>query len=114
MSVYITNLEMPSNCEVCPLNYDSIYCMVTDNALREKGGGDFLFSHERHPNCPLVSVPQHGRLGDLDELKIKIKKEDNAYGFDSYGDGMYDAFQSVYQCIDAAPTIIPASEEEMK
>ena len=61
-----------------------------------------------------VPVPPHGRLGDLDELKVKIKKEDNAYGFDSYGDGMYDAFQSVYQCMDAAPTIIPASEEDDK
>ena len=62
MSVLISGMEMPSNCEVCPLNYDSIDCMVADNALRENGGGDFLFHHERHPNCPLVPVPQHGTL----------------------------------------------------
>ena len=62
MGVYIKGMDLPKSCDDCPLNYDSIDCMVADNALRENGGGDFLFHHERHPNCPLVHIPPHGAL----------------------------------------------------
>lgn len=62
MSVYIKGMEMPSNCNDCPLNYDSIDCMVADIALREKGGGDFLYEHERASKCPLIELPPHGGL----------------------------------------------------
>lgn len=61
---------------------------------------------------PLVHVQPHGRLGDLDELKTKIKKEDSGYELNSFGDGMFTAFRSVYQCIDNAPTIIPAEKAD--
>lgn len=74
MDVLIKGMKMPSNCDDCPLNYDSIDCMVADNALREKGSGDFLFDHERHPNCPLVPVPKHGRLIDADALKGRMER----------------------------------------
>ena len=68
VSVLIKGMEMPKNCNDCPLNYDSIDCMVADIALREKGGGDFLFEHERSSKCPLVPVTKHGRLIDADEF----------------------------------------------
>lgn len=68
VSVLIKGMEMPKNCNDCPLNYDSIDCMVADIALREKGCGDFLFEHERSSKCPLVPVPPHGRLIDADEF----------------------------------------------
>ena len=58
-----------------------------------------------------ITVPNHGRLGDLDELKTKIKKEDSGYELNSFGDGMWTAFRSVYQCIDTTPTIIPTDKE---
>ena len=74
MSVLIKGMEMPKSCDDCPLNYDSIDCMVADNALREKGSGDFLFDHERQPNCPLVDVPMpHGDLIDRDKMRKTIK-----------------------------------------
>lgn len=72
MGVYIKGMEMPKSCNDCPLNYDSIDCMVADNALRGNGDGDFLFDHERHPNCPLVPVSSHGRLIDADAFSAKI------------------------------------------
>ena len=91
--------------------YGRRYCRA--NSKIEFNDPDYSELKGRYDGCPLVAAPPHGRVGDLDELKAKIKKEDNAYGFDSYGDGMYDAFQSVYQCIDAQPTIIPAEEDEI-
>ena len=66
---------------------------------------------ENHDVFDVVPVPEHGRLGDLDELKTKIKKEDSGYELNSFGDGMWTAFRSVYQCIDTTPTIIPADKE---
>ena len=91
MGVYIKGMEMPKNCFECPLNYDSIDCMVADIALREKGGGDFLYEHERASKCPLVPVPKHGDLIDRDALPTsRVEWED----------------------IVNAPTIIPAEEGE--
>ncbi len=99
MGVYIKGMEMPTE-------YPLWIVISPDGTVQFNRVAEWETAAEK-----AVPVPRHGRLGDLDELKVKIKKEDNGYSWDSYGDGMYDAFQSVYQCIDAAPTIIPAEEE---
>ena len=97
MGVYIKDMEMPK--EGC----HHMMCIYADGTV-STGGREYT----------AVPVPPHGRLGDLDELKAKIEKEDNAiYSWDLYGNGMYNAFQSVYQCIDVTPTIIPAEEGEI-
>lgn len=54
----------------------------------------------RLDNCPLVSVPPHGRLGDLDAVEAEIREKTNE--------------QFCVNIVHAAPTIIPASEEGMK
>ena len=94
MDIYIKGMEMPKD------GCHHMICIYANGTV-STGGKEYT----------AIPVPPHGRLGDLDELKMKIKKEDNAYGFDSYRDGMYNAFQSVYQRINDAPTIIPASIE---
>ena len=48
-----------------------------------------------------VSVPSHGRLGDLDELKT------------AFPCGEYIRTESVRATIDHMPTIIPAEESEI-
>ena len=107
MGVYIKGIEMPSNCNDCPLNYDSIDCMVADNALRKNGGGDFLFDHERHPNCPLVPVPPHGRCVDADALDYTMFYKENWIRGTSV-----EALAVWKSDIDVAPTVIPAEEGE--
>lgn len=98
MSILIKGMKMP---KTHPL---TITIYPNGQVLSETVG-----SKDIHGEA--VSVPPHGRLGDLDELKAKVKKEDSGYELSSFGDGMWTAFQSVYQYIDAAPTIIPAEVE---
>ena len=68
MSVLIKNMEMPTNCADCPLNYDQMACAVTwtrwwsDSMVIMNFDSD----KERMPNCPLIEVPPHGRLIDAD------------------------------------------------
>lgn len=113
MGVYIKGMEMPKNCFDCPLNYDSIDCMVADIALREKGGGDFLYEHERASHCPLVPVPPHGRLIDADALKLSHCKECTLYPdkcLEKTDEGC--DWGSIYHIEHCAPTIIEAEEGE--
>lgn len=56
MGVFIKGMEMPKNCTGCP-----ICCGLPYQHRDEKG---------RRPDCPLVELPPHGRLGDLDKLNI--------------------------------------------
>ena len=104
MGVYIKDMEMPTSCWDCPLNYDSIDCMVADIALREKGGGDLLYEHERASQCPLVHVPLHGRCIDADALLKGCERVATEYATREY------AFSQ--SAIENAPTIIPAEEDK--
>lgn len=113
MSVYIRGMEMPKSCDDCPLG-DSLSCQLLPgvpalwreytNAVRE---------NRRHSDCPLVPVPPHGRLGDLDEL-AKIFREDAADDWNKHATPLNwsDAFEDVACMIDDAPTIILADKED--
>lgn len=108
MSVLIKGMEMPTNCFLCPLsvlNENRLFCEVTKNeVLRAK----------IYAECPLVPVPPHGRLGDLDELERRIKEE-GANQAEQYGDRRHPVVMAYGDCfgkVKSAPTIIPAEEEE--
>ena len=63
MSVLVKGMEMPTCCCGCPcFNDEYCYCQAADKDL-----GSILIDH-RHPDCPLVPVPPHGRLIDADAL----------------------------------------------
>ena len=57
MSILIRGMEMPNICAYCFLDASECDLHAKVNIWRE-----------RHPNCPLIELPPHGRLGDLDEL----------------------------------------------
>ena len=63
-----------------------------------KGRRVELMPNKRPDWCPLVAVPDHGRLIEAEELRWVFEK--------NFGD---DTFS--FQIIDAAPTIIPADKE---
>ena len=81
MSILIKGMEMPENCDTCPLSkWDStnekFYCIFD--------------------NCPLVEVPTpHGRLIDADALDYKLGSSDR----DIYVRGVLE---------EEAPTVIEA------
>ena len=93
MSVYIKGFPLPNNCGACPLRL--AWC-------RER-----IYMVARPERCPLVPVPEHGRLGDLDALhKLFLDKGKEYKGV---GGAMLGA---AAWCIANAPTIIPAEDGE--
>ena len=64
MSVLIINMEMPTNCADCPLNYDQMACGVTGTGWWSDSMVllNFDSDKERLHDCPLIEVPPHGRL----------------------------------------------------
>jgi hypothetical protein len=65
---------------------------------------EYAKKSERHPDCPLVPVPPHGRLIDADALLKKCE-------FVCTDDDV-DVRAVRYSVIEDAPTIIPAEEGE--
>jgi hypothetical protein len=60
MEIYLPNMEMPTRCEDCfcyrhNAEYDYAYCNISSVNVLGHGNA-------RLNNCPLVSVPPHGRL----------------------------------------------------
>lgn len=108
MSILIKGMSMPMNCETCELSStDSsgfFGCCVTGSIVMRKREQD------RPPWCPLVELPPHGRLGDLDRLEQMFVDIDNApySGFD--GENPFYSAEDAAQIIRLAPTIIEAEE----
>lgn len=88
MSVYIKDLEAPKSCGDCPF-WHHCDCGVSIEVM--------VCQYDKRPDdCPLVPVPDHGRLIDADALMGDLPVE----------------YPSIVYAIDDAPTIIPAEEAE--
>ena len=105
MSECVVRMEMPSNCERCPMcgtasggngRYE-LWCMC----------GDIPASSWRRPkDCPIIcSLPKgHGRLADKDEM---LKKIENYHRYMTVGR------ESDPRCIiEDSATIVPAERSE--
>lgn len=68
MSVLIKDMEMPKSCPECPLADYERHCPLTGNTY------SFRFT-QRPSDCPLIEVPLHGRLIDVDKLDINQREE---------------------------------------
>lgn len=114
MSILIKGMEMPVTCCHCPLmGYDpdrewfdstrtgAYICVMTH---------ELIDNTKREEHCPLVEIPPHGRLGDLDAFEsIKYELPDGQKAFNR---GFHSGVQYVQRLIMDAPTIIPAEEGE--
>lgn len=113
MGIYLPNMEMPTSEEKCkffqPAPFRAPFCVI--NGVCH--GIDY---------CPLVPVPPHGRLGDLDALYEKFSRLEseamNALKTTTTGSVNWIKWSAIltertgykYDIADA-PTIIPAEEE---
>ena len=114
MSVYIKGMEMPNNCTVCHFLFESrttrqAFCTADDSKWIDLSETPCC---KRHPNCPLIPVPDHGDLIDRQEF---LKKH--------FGNGymhkvltadraeLEQAMVNMPLVISNAPTIIPADKE---
>lgn len=99
MGIYI-NMEMPTSCFYCfarqKIDPDNIRCLVTGDVFEETFAGTI---EKRMSSCPLVPVPQHGRLID----ENNFFSVDIVYSSKQFEEGMR-AF------VSDMPTIIPAEE----
>ena len=98
MSVYIKGMEMPTTCCHCAFMY---FDPDATNSNNGKPGSYLcpftkaeIWNTQRDPDCPLIPVPDHGRLIDADKLIHEY------YHAPSY--------PRLCRAINDAPTIIPA------
>jgi hypothetical protein len=111
MSILIKGMGMPTSCAFCELyEADWYWCRAAKREHYE------TIENRAHPEwCPLAPVSPHGRLIDADALMLEIQEYIEEYGWetDEHGwhNGHWCAMKEAAMVIDAAPTIIPASEE---
>lgn len=105
MGIYLPNMEMPKNCEACELakHFDG----YQEN--------DCPFNAFSYYDCPLIPVPPHGRLIDANALRAKMYHE--AFETDTpmqkWDSGCWIRYKMFEDMEESAPTVIPASEEEV-
>ncbi len=125
MSILIKGMEMPTNCWECPMvsGYEiaddaktlcsTVRCRLTNT---KRPAGEAIA-----PDCPLVSVPPHGRLIDGDNLALLvlnwISTQEKAYPHEdsnalAWRLGAKAMGNQIYRDIKVYPTIIPAEEGE--
>ena len=103
MSIYIPYICMPRNCQEC------FICTRCDGACDIADEVEYSVL-KRPDGCPLIEVPPHGRLGDLDALDAKLLQDGFGRAITrrkstlTYGDAR--------QYVQNAETIIPADKEE--
>jgi len=89
--ILIKDMEMPKSCAFC--RFYGVYCYA-------KGDEN---AHSTLP-CPLIPVPPHGDLIDINTLKLAIVNVDYV--------NKHDYLKGVLNAINNAPTVIPAEEGE--
>ena len=113
MSVLINGMKMPTSCNDCPMCYDMMQCSIAEPIINFfKVKKEFDFCAERHPRCPLVEIPSHGRLIDADKFFKDIcnsLNEMTTIGIAVDGEWMWG---KLIDALGNAPTIIPAEEGE--
>lgn len=106
MAVIIRGMKMPENCGKCRVYWEQ--CGVEKDAVEE----GYRVDRERHPDCPLDPVPDHGRVIDADALVKVLKRcsEDEWNKATSPFSWSY-AYECVVDIVKGMPTIIPAEKE---
>jgi len=102
MSECVVRMEMPENCECCPMVYAADvpgyhWCAALEQEVEQ--------GLSRPKDCPIIcSLPEgHGRLVDKDEM---LKKIENYHRYMTIGR------ESDPRCIiEDSPTIVPAEAE---
>lgn len=109
MSVLIKGMEMPQNCDACPMLYEYRFCALTDD---HASSIEWKIEEKRMPNCPLVEIPDHGDLIDRDALMTRLGMamdcEDCPNRTALYFCGLPREVMEVCDELENAPVVIPA------
>ena len=105
MSVLIRGAHCPDECRLCKLlDYDRGYRCVITGILVD------LRKHGRPEHCPLLSVPEHGRLIDADEFDERIRIA-GGLAEEELTDDFKDGVQTTLLMLKTQRTIVPADKE---
>ena len=102
MSILINGMNMPDRCGHC--RFATAFDCDVD--------GQFIQTHDaKRRDCPLIEVPEHGRLIDADALddicRIINEREYETGAYITRGD-----YKIIDRVLFEFPTIIPAEREE--
>ena len=106
MSVLIRGMEMPISCDDCEFckraisGYD--WCCVPMMKEKDKPLDEPVLKPDW---CPLIPVPEHGRLIEADRIELYMQDE---WMNNELSNGDWILFR---ERLNETPTIIPASEE---
>ena len=117
MSILIKGMEMPKNCDECPLltedgDYD--VCFIGKKRVmwewKHDKGSEVI--HPKPDFCPLIEIPPHGRLIDADKLHEATYHR----AFETDDDTMWQSgcwvrYRAIEQVQDNQPTVIPADKD---
>ena len=95
--IYIPGMAMPERCGDCEIGPSAEMDGNVCPFYQLHGEEQAKFINIRHTDCPVIPVPDHGRLGDLDRLALEMMDAKNA--------------DQALAMVDDAPTIIPAEKE---
>lgn len=108
--VYIKGLEMPESCLDCKVHYvwgsGRPQCLITGEFIDDRNA----YKQKRLEDCPLIPVPDHGRLIDADALDTSVLQAGFSYAI-THRKLRYTPGE-VRQKIANAPTVIPKDKEE--
>lgn len=112
MSVYIPGMKVPKDCPMCPMAHWNGYgeftgCeIVAGKKYADKTDPEYMKSASRPDWCPLVHVPEHGRLIDADALIAWFIE-----WYNLHADIEVCHVIAIIADPDCSPTIIPAEKE---
>ena len=132
--IYIPNAKIPKRCQECQfLEGDDMdgLCHAADRWLDDERFTWYVYEEDdidtsKPANCPLVAVPDHGRLIDADALIDDLKRQcKEVFRIDAvlpedfwinrneaYRQRLYESWcEGFYEYVGSRPTIIPADKE---
>ena len=109
MGVYIKDMKLPTSCRKCMISQPDgcgWICPIIESKPIVDGR-----VNSRHPHCPLVLVPPHGRLIDADtqDTQIEALIERHLHG---YTKSTWDFVCELRGILKRNHTTIPAEEGE--
>lgn len=109
MSILITGMEMPTSCFQCgfrtKIDPDNLMCIISQKTFEDR----FYHIEHRDESCPLVHVPEHGRLIDADKLQQIIVEDIEEYSeLDENGlhSGQWCGMMTAKMEIEAMPIVV--------
>ena len=113
MSILIKGMRMPKNCIKCPMQFGGMcYVMPADvDESRVAPTVEEAWKQGKPDWCPLVEIPEHGRLVDADKMNdILLKEKERVKGSENILGAFAVGFAIGF--IHKVPTVIEAERSD--